>query len=316
MSSRDATPRLRRSLLFVPGDDLHKMEKSVAAGADSLIFDLEDAVVPAHKVAARERVRDALKTLDTRGAEKLVRINPLETGLSLDDLTITMAGNPDGYMIPKVRSEDDIRFIDRAIANFEAIVGRPEGSVKLVLLATETPEGVLNIRRVAQASLRSVAMMWASEDLSSALGSTRTRKHDGSPLEVFAFARSACLLAAAATGMDPLDMPFFDFRDAEGLEREAREAAEMGFTGKAAIHPAQVPIINRVFVPSDEEVAEANALLAAASDAFARGQGAFVYKGSMVDAPHINRARKIVARAEAACRRGGPSPPPSRGKAS
>src|SRR5262249_40672107 len=110
MSSRDATPRLRRSLLFVPGDDLHKIEKSIGAGADSLIFDLEDAVVPAHKAAARERVRDALRTLDTRGAEKLVRINPLETGLSLDDLTVTMAGNPDGYMIPKVRSEDDIRF--------------------------------------------------------------------------------------------------------------------------------------------------------------------------------------------------------------
>jgi citrate lyase subunit beta / citryl-CoA lyase len=300
MSARDSTPRLRRSLLFVPGDDRHKIEKSVSAGADSLILDLEDAVVPAHKAAARELVRDALRTLDFRGAERLVRINPLETGLSLDDLTITMAGNPDGYVIPKVRSEDDIRFIDRAIANFEAIVGCPQGSVKLVLLATETPEGILNIRRVAQASLRSVAMMWASEDLSSVLGSTRTRKEDGSPLEVFAFARSACLLAAAATGMDPLDMPFFDFRDDDGLEREAREAAEMGFTGKAAIHPAQVPIINRVFVPSDEEVAEANALLAAASDAFARGQGAFVYKGSMVDAPHINRARKIVARAQTA----------------
>src|SRR5581483_3118962 len=101
-------------------------------------------------------------------------------------------------------------------------------------------------------------------------------------------------------GMDPLDMPYFDFKDDFGLEREAREAAELGFTGKAAIHPAQVPIINRVFVPSEDEVAEANALLAAASEAFARGQGAFVYKGSMVDAPHINRARKIVARAQAA----------------
>ncbi|HZR84071.1 MAG TPA: CoA ester lyase [Candidatus Binatia bacterium] len=300
MSSRDATPRLRRSLLFVPGDDQHKIEKSPAAGADSLIFDLEDAVVPAHKAAARERVRDALKSLEVHGAEKLVRINPLETGLSLDDLTITMAGNPDGYVIPKVRSEDDIRFIDRALSNFEAIIGRPQGSVKLVLLATETPEGILNIRRVAQASLRSVAMMWASEDLGSMLGSRRTRKSDGSPLEVFSFARSACLLAAAATGMDPLDMPYFDFKDDFGLEREAREAAELGFTGKAAIHPAQVPIINRVFVPSEDEVAEANALLAAASEAFARGQGAFVYKGSMVDAPHINRARKIVARAQAA----------------
>jgi citrate lyase beta subunit len=300
MSSRDATPRLRRSLLFVPGDDQHKIEKSLAAGADSLIFDLEDAVVPAHKAAARERVRDALRSLDFGNTEKLVRINPLETGLSLDDLTITMAGSPDGYVIPKVRSEDDVRFVDRALSNFEAIVGRLQGSVKLVLLATETPEGILNIRRVAQASLRSVAMMWASEDLSSMLGSRRTRKVDGSPLEVFSFARSACLLAAAATGMDPLDMPYFDFKDDFGLEREAREAAELGFTGKAAIHPSQVPIINRVFVPSEDEVAEANALLAAASEAFAKGQGAFVYKGSMVDAPHINRARKTVARAQAA----------------
>ncbi|MFN8602725.1 MAG: CoA ester lyase [Candidatus Binatia bacterium] len=297
--SKPGSPRLRRSLLFVPGDDRHKMEKSLRAGSDSLIFDLEDAVVPAHKVRARETVRDALLSLDFKGAEKLVRINPLETGLTLDDLTVTMAGHPDGYVVPKVRSEDDVRFIDRALANFEALVGREQGSVRLVLLATETPEGILNIRRVAQASLRSAALMWASEDLSNALGSRRSRKSDGSLPDVFQFARSACLLAAAAAGMDPLDMPYFDFHDDEGLEREAQEAADLGFTGKAAIHPAQIPTINRVFVPSEEEVAEANALLAAATEAFARGQAAFVYKGAMVDAPHINRARKIVARAAA-----------------
>ena len=299
-ADRPANSRLRRSLLFVPGDDQHKMEKSLGAGADSLIFDLEDAVVPAHKVAARERVRDGLKALDTRGAEKLVRINPLETGLALDDLTVTMAGHPDGYMIPKLRSEDDVRFIDRALSNLEGMVGREEGSVKLVLLATETPEAILNIRRIAQGSLRSVGMMWASEDLSNALGARRSRNADGSLPDVFSFARSACLLAAAAAGMDPLDMPYFDFHDAAGLEREAREAAEVGFSGKAAIHPAQVPIINRVFVPTDEEVEEANALLDAATEAFARGQAAFVFKGAMVDAPHINRARKIVARATSA----------------
>lgn len=303
MTSRDArgvAPRLRRSLLFVPGDDQHKLEKACGAGADSLILDLEDAVVPSHKAQARERVRDALLSLDTRGAERLVRINPIETGLSLDDLTVTMAGHPDGYVIPKLRSEDDVRFIDRALSTLEAITHRPQGSVGLVLLATETPEAILNIRRIAQASLRSVAMMWASEDLSSAIGARRSRKHDGTIPDVFTFARSACLLAAAAVGMEALDMPFFDFHDDAGLEREALEAAEIGFTGKAAIHPAQVPTINRVFIPSPSEVEEANALLAAATEAFARGQAAFVFKGAMVDAPHINRARKIVARATAA----------------
>lgn len=303
-SSTPAAPRLRRSLLWVPGDDERKLAKGPTAGADSLVLDLEDAVVPAHKAKAREIVRDALLHLDFRGAERLVRINPLETGLALDDLTVTMAGAPDGYMIPKVRSEDDVRFLDRALSNLEAISGRPQGSVRLILLATETPEGVLNIRRIAQASLRSAGMMWASEDLSSALGSRRSRKADGSLPDVFAFARSACLLAAAAAGMDPLDMPYFDFHDDAGLEREALEAAELGFTGKGAIHPAQVAIINRVFIPSEEEVAEANALLAAATEAFARGQAAFVFKGAMVDAPHINRARKIVTRADAA--RGAP----------
>jgi citrate lyase beta subunit len=300
MNPRQTTPRLRRSLLWVPGDDTHKMDKALGAEADALVLDLEDAVVPAHKARARELVRDALKTLDFRGAERLVRINPLETGLALDDLTVTMAGHPDGFLIPKLRSEDDVRFLDRALSNLESIAGRAQGSTILVLLATETPEAILNIRRVAQASLRSVAMMWASEDLSSALGSRRSRKPDGSLPDVFAFARSACLLAAAANGLDPLDMPYFDFKDDAGLEREAREAADLGFTGKGAIHPAQVPIINRVFVPSEDEVNEANALLAAAAEAFERGQGAFVYKGAMVDAPHINRARKIVARANAA----------------
>lgn len=299
-SSRPQTSRLRRSLLFVPGDDPHKIGKSLGVGADSIILDLEDAVVPAHKAQARERVRDALASLDFRGTERLVRINPLETGLALDDLTVTMAGHPDGYVIPKLRSEDDVRFIDRALSNLEALVGRAEGSVQLVLLATETPEAVLNIRRVAQATLRTAGMMWASEDLSNALGARRSRNEDGTLPDVFSFARSACLLAAAANGVDPLDMPFLDFRDEAGLEREAREAADVGFTGKAAIHPAQVPVINRVFVPSPEEVSEANELLAAATEAFARGQAAFVYKGAMVDAPHINRARKIVARANAA----------------
>lgn len=298
--STPATPRLRRSLLWAPGDDNHKMEKATTVGADSVILDLEDAVVPDHKASARSSVRDALLELDFRGAEKLVRINPLETGLALDDLTVTMAGRPDGYMIPKLRSEDDVRFIDRALANLEAIAGRAPGSVRLVLLATETPEAILNIRRIAQASLRSSGMMWASEDLSSSLGSRKSRNEDGSLPDVFSFARSAALLAAAATGMDPLDMPFFDFRDDEGLEREAREAAELGFTGKGAIHPRQVPIINRVFIPSEDEIAEAEALLSAAREAFAAGQAAFVYKGAMVDAPHINRARRIVARAEAA----------------
>ncbi|MBU6282484.1 CoA ester lyase [bacterium] len=303
MSTRDhrsIAPRLRRSLLFVPGDDRHKMEKACGVGADSLILDLEDAVVPDHKGEARERVRDALLEMDFRGTERLVRLNPIETGLALDDLTVTMAGHPDGYVVPKLRSEDDVRFIDRALSTLEAITHRPQGSVGLVLLATETPEAILNIRRIAQASLRSVAMMWASEDLSNAIGARRSRKTDGSIPDVFTFARSACLLAAAAVGMEALDMPFFDFHDDAGLEREAREAAEMGFTGKAAIHPAQVPIINRVFVPTREEVEEANALLQAATEAFARGQAAFVFNGAMVDAPHINRARKIVARAASA----------------
>ncbi|MFP6663643.1 MAG: CoA ester lyase [Deltaproteobacteria bacterium] len=298
--STPATPRLRRSLLFAPGDDRHKMTKATTADADSVILDLEDAVVPDHKIAARLTVRDALLELDFHGTEKLVRINPLETGLALDDLTITMAGHPDGYMIPKLRSEDDVRFVDRALSNLEAMAGRASGSVKLVLLATETPEAVLNIRRIAQASLRSTGMMWASEDLSSALGSRRSRNEDGSLPDVFSFARSAALLAAAATGMEPLDMPYFDFHDDAGLEKEAREAAGLGFSGKGAIHPNQVPIINRVFIPTEEEVAEANTLLAAAREAFAAGQAAFVYKGAMVDAPHINRARRIVARADAA----------------
>jgi citrate lyase beta subunit len=292
--------RLRRSLLFVPGDDQHKINKALGVGADSLILDLEDAVVPAHKTKAREIVRDALKSLDFRGSEKLVRINPIETGLSMEDIAVTMAGNPDGYVIPKLRSEDDVRAIDRALSNFEMMAGRRTGSVALTLIATETPEAVLNIRRVAQASTRSVAMMWASEDLSNALGARYSRRPDGSLPDVFAFARSACLLAAAANGLDPLDMPYFDFKNPEGLEREAREAADMGFTGKAAIHPNQVSIINRVFIPSEDEVREAEELLAAAAEAFASGKGAFVFRGAMVDAPHVNRARRIVSRAQAA----------------
>ncbi len=305
-SAAPSAARLRRSLLFVPGDDTRKLAKATGAGADALILDLEDAVVPAHKTGARDTVRAALADLDYGGAERLVRVNPLETGLTLEDLDVTMAGRPDGYVLPKVRCAEDVLTADRELARLEAREGRAPGSVRLILLATETPEAVLDLREIARATPRTTALMWASEDLSAAIGARRSRRPDGSLPDVFAFARSACLLAATACRLEPLDMPFLDFRDDAGLDREAREAADLGFTGKAAIHPNQVAILNRVFVPDADEVLAAQELLDAAREAFARGQAAFVHRGAMVDAPHINRARTIVERAEAARGQGRP----------
>ncbi len=296
------TTRLRRSLLFVPGDDRRKLEKATGSGADSVILDLEDAVVPTHKIAARSTVCDALRELDYAGAERLVRVNPLETGLTLEDLEATMPAAPDGYVLPKICSAADVLAVDSALSRLEIAASRAPGSVRLVLLATETPEAVLDLRAIARATPRTAALMWASEDLSNALGSRRSRRPDGSLPDVFSFARSACLLTAVACRLEPLDMPFLNFLDDDGLEREAREAADLGFTGKAAIHPAQVPMINRIFVPDADEVFAAQELLEAAREAFARGQAAFVHKGAMVDAPHINRAQRIVDRAAAAGR--------------
>ena len=291
--------RLRRAVHFVPGANEKMLNKSLALEADTLVLDLEDAVTPDNKDAARETVTDWLRQVDFGRQERMVRMNPLDTPWGVADLEVTMQGRPDSYLVPKVRTRDDVLKIHTIISRMEKEYGYPQGEVKLVVLATETPEGLLNIKDFGSCP-RVDALSWGAEDLSAAIGARRNRAEDGSFLEVFRYARIMTLLAATAAGVQPLDTVFVDIRDSAGLRQECLEGAWMGFTGKITIHPNQVGIVNEVFTPSAEEVAESQELLAAFEENQKAGKMAFSFKGQMVDVPHLTRARTILERARQA----------------
>ncbi len=291
--------RLRRAVHFVPGANEKMLNKSLALEADTLVLDLEDAVTPDNKDAARETVTDWLRQVDFGRQERMVRMNPLDTPWGVADLEVTMQGRPDSYLVPKVRTRDDVLKIHTIISRMEKEYGYPPGEVKLVVLATETPEGLLNIKDFGSCP-RVDALSWGAEDLSAAIGARRNRAEDGSFLEVFRYARIMTLLAATAAGVQPLDTVFVDIRDSAGLRQECIEGAWMGFTGKITIHPNQVGIVNEVFTPSAEEVAESRELLAAFEENQKAGKMAFSFKGQMVDVPHLTRARTILERARQA----------------
>jgi citrate lyase subunit beta/citryl-CoA lyase len=284
--------RARRSVHFVPGGQERFLARALGSAADALVLDLEDAVLLADKAAARATVTAWLRERDFGGRERIVRINPLDSGLGEADLEATLAAGPDAYMIPKVRGPADLERVDALLLALERAAGRPERSTGLIAIATETPEGVLAIREIARAP-RVSALTWGGEDLSAALGARRNRDAAGEYLDVFRYARIATLLAASAAGIDALDSVYVDFRDLEGLRREAEAAADTGFAGKLTIHPDQIPIVNAAFTPTDDEVRAAEELLAAAERA---GKGAFEYRGQMIDVPHLVRARRLLER--------------------
>jgi len=290
----------RRSFHFVPGGNEKMIAKALTLPADALILDLEDAVTVEKKAEARGIVLRWLQTLDFGGRERWVRMNPLNTGFGEADLDGTIAGKPDGYVVPKPRSAADIRAIAAILDRLEDKHGVPFGSTALLLIATETPEGLLNIAEVARASARIAAVSWGIEDLSAAMGLPRTRDAEGRYLDIPRYARVMTALAAAAAGVQAIDTVYTDIPNLEGLRRECQEGVWMGFTGKISIHPGQIPVINDVFTPSKEDVQEARELIAAFDEHREKGSGAFAFKGQMVDMPHLTRARKIVERARRA----------------
>jgi citrate lyase subunit beta/citryl-CoA lyase len=286
----------RRSLHFVPGGNERMIAKALTLPADGLILDLEDAVAPDRKADTRPIVRRWLTELGFGGRERWVRMNPIATGLGVADLDETIAGRPDGYVVPKPRHAGDIREVAEHLDRLEHHHGIPHGSTRLVLIATETPEGLLNIRDVATASPRTVAISWGIEDLGAAMGLPRTRDAHGQYLDIPRYARVMCCVAASAAGVEALDTVYTDIADLDGLRRECDDGVAMGFVGKISIHPSQIPVINEVFTPSRDDVAEARELIALFDEHARRGVYAFRFKGQMVDAPHLTRARKVVAR--------------------
>jgi citrate lyase subunit beta/citryl-CoA lyase len=291
---------MRRSLHFVPGGNERMIQKALTLPADGLILDLEDAVTPDRKAATRPIVRGWLESLDFGGRERWIRMNPIWSEWAVADLEATIGGRPDGYIVPKPRRAEDIRQIVAILDRLESRHGLPFGSTRLLPIATETPEGLLNIREIAGASPRIAAISWGIEDLSAAMGLPRVRDAEGRYLDIPRYARVMCSVAASAAGVEAIDTVYTDIADLTGLRRESEEGLAMGFVGKISIHPGQIEVINQAFTPSREDAREAVALIAAFEAEAGRGAGAFAWKGQMVDLPHLTRAQKIADRARAA----------------
>ena len=289
-----------RSALFVPGDSTAKLAKSLVSGADALILDLEDSVAAERKEAARTTTLAFLEDAHKRQPRPLlmVRVNALETGLADADLDTIVAGRPDAIMLPKAEGGAAVAHLDAKLTAREAIHGVPDGEIRIVALATETASALFVAGTYGGASPRLTGLSWGAEDLSADLGAETNRDAEGRFTEPFRFARNLCLAAAAAAKIQAIDTVFVDFRDLAGLKREAEEARRDGFTAKLAIHPAQVATINAVFTPSPAAIAKARAVIVA----FAANPGAGVVgiDGIMYDRPHLERAKRLLARAEAA----------------
>jgi citrate lyase subunit beta/citryl-CoA lyase len=271
-----------RSWLFVPADSEKKIAKALDSDADALIFDLEDSVAPARKADAR----DILKNLSARsgGPQWWVRINPIGSEHIKDDLELIGLADVHGIVLPKAEGGWDV--IELA---------HRTGNIPIHAIVTETAASLFAMLSYRDPGSPLAAMSWGAEDLSAALGASGKYDESGELGFTYRLARSLCLAGAVAAGVQPVDGVFADFRDNSGLEREARAAAREGFTGKLAIHPAQVPIINAAFTPSADEVAHARAIV----DAFDADPEAGVLSvgGKMVDRPHLTQAKRVLARA-------------------
>lgn len=275
-----------RSLLFVPGDSERKQAKALQAGADALILDLEDSVAETALSAARIRVRDFLTAHapGSRCSQLWVRINSPDSGKLVEDLAAVMAGRPDGIVLPKVSSVLEVQDVSRRLA----------GDTRLIVIATETPRALLKLGEYSPESVgeRLTGLTWGMEDLSAALGALGKTEADGSLAPVFELARSLCLIAAAAAGVQAIDGVHADFRDGPGLAREVARARRDGFTAKLAIHPDQVPLINAAFSPSAAEVEHARRVIAAFEAA--KGAGVTSLDGKMLDRPHLVLAQRVL----------------------
>ena len=286
-----------RSLLFVPGDSPRKLAKGLESGADALILDLEDSVAADRKAEARTTALGFLNEVGTAANRPrlLVRVNSLDTGLTDADLDAVVAGRPDAILLPKAEGRPSVVELDAKLAAREARAGLPNGAIGIMAIATETAAALFVAGTYAGASPRLSALTWGAEDLSADIGAETNRDADGNFTGPFRLARSLCVAAAAAAKVAALDTVFIDFRNADGLRREAEEARRDGFVGKLAIHPGQVATINEVFTPSPAEIAKAEAVIAAF--AAAPGVGVVGIDGVMYDRPHLERAKRLLARA-------------------
>jgi len=285
-----------RSLLFVPGDSDKKLAKSDSVPADILILDLEDSVSQEQKPAARSRVREFLAARSARaGSELWVRINPIQGPDALADLAAVVDVRPDGIVQPKTRSADDVLKLAACLDALETEGGVETQHIRILPVATETPEAIFAMGGYGACGPRLYGITWGAEDLSAAIGATGNKRPDGSWTQPFQLARSLCLFAASAAGVAAIDTLHSDIRDLQGLRASCAEGRRDGFTGKIAIHPDQVAVINECFQPSADEIAHATRVVAL----FRANPGVatLALDGQMLDIPHLRQAEKTLARA-------------------
>ena len=284
---------LNRSYLFIPGDSEKKLAKAQSLGADALILCLEDAVADSNKAMAREMTRDYLLAHRTTTASELwVRVNALDTEHILADLVAIMAAAPTGIFLPKPGCGDDVKAVDNYLTVLEQQNGVEAGSTKILSLA-ESALGAVNIGSFVGASQRLSAITWGAEDMATDLGALGNVDDNGDYFLVHQMGRASCLTVGAAGGMQVVDSVFTDYKDEAGLRAECSRSRREGFTGKMAIHPAQVAVINECFSPGDEEIERARKVLKAFEEA--GGAGTVGLEGKMLDRPHLKQAQRLLA---------------------
>lgn len=280
-----------RSFLFTPGDSLKKIERGASGEADALILDLEDSVAAENRDWAREIVPKFLSGSRHSRQQWWVRINPLDTRDALSDLAAVIRARPDGIVLPKVNSGADIATLSRQLDQLEQAHGLPPGGIRIMPVATETPQALFELNSYRRSSPRLLALTWGAEDLAAALGASANRDADGRLLPTFMLARTLCLAGAALAEVAAVETVFPDFRDLAALETYAAEGCRDGFRGMMAIHPDQVAVINRAFTPGDAEIAQARRVVAA----FEGATGVVALDGQMLDMPHLKQARRVLA---------------------
>lgn len=284
----------RRALLYMPGDDRRKIEKSISLSVDSICMDMEDGVAITRKIDARAIIAQAMKELDFGKSECCIRINSIGSGLESYDLVAALATNPDTIVVPKIESADQVRWVSDHIESYELSSGRQLGSVSL-LVGVETAKGIVNLRKIAEADRRLEAIIFGAEDYAASIGARRTKEAS----EVL-YARQAVVTACMANDLQAIDMVYIDFRDLTGLRLEAERGAGWGFSGKQVIHPNQVPVVQEAFTPSAEEIDYAKRVVETFDASQREGKGAYALDGKMIDMPLLKNARKVLDRAKAA----------------
>jgi citrate lyase subunit beta / citryl-CoA lyase len=283
-----------RSFLFVPADSERKLAKGPQSGADGLILDLEDSVAADRKPVARDMALAYLRSNDRKGPKLYVRINALDTGLTLDDLAIVMQGKPDGIVFPKCVGQADLDLLANYLDAFEARESIGRGTTKILTIATESAAAILALTAAPARHTRLIGHSWGGEDLMADLGALAKGPAPGVYDDTFRLARTINLMASVAAGVAAYDTVYPDIRNTEGLRAEAQDARRMGYGGKIAIHPDQVAIIHEVFTPSDAEIAWSRRVI----ETFESNpsSGVLTLDGKMLDKPHLTLARRMLAR--------------------